>query len=286
MRWRCRSSCRPSAPCTATTRHTSSPMSAARRSSSRAAPNCWVCRRRTARSRPSKSASAIAFAQDMGVHHVKPGALSLTQATEWGTVYDLAEVSALAAMARRHGLPVHMDGARLCQCAGAPGLHPGGGHLEKRRRCSVAGRDQEWGAVRRGRGVLRSGPGAGLRAPPQAGGAFMVEDEILERAAARVSATWIVARECTPRECHGIGPGPRPAPHRRRLAAAIGGCQRGLRRTARSDRRRLEQQGFGFYRWPLCAAPGGVAIRLVTSYLTPRGARGRVSGGREGCARR
>jgi threonine aldolase len=32
----------------------------------------------------------------------------------------------------------------------------------------------------------------------------------------------------------------------------------------------LEKQGFGFYRWPLCAASDGVAIRLVTSYATPR----------------
>jgi len=32
----------------------------------------------------------------------------------------------------------------------------------------------------------------------------------------------------------------------------------------------LERQGFGVYRWPLSAAPAGVAIRLVTSYATPR----------------
>jgi threonine aldolase len=31
----------------------------------------------------------------------------------------------------------------------------------------------------------------------------------------------------------------------------------------------LENQGFGFYRWPLSTA-NGVAIRLVTSYSTPR----------------
>jgi threonine aldolase len=33
----------------------------------------------------------------------------------------------------------------------------------------------------------------------------------------------------------------------------------------------LEHQGFGFYRWPLCGAAAGVAIRLVTSHATPRG---------------
>jgi len=63
--------------------------------------------------RPEQVASAIAYAEDMGVHHVKPGAVSLSQATEWGTVYEVSEVSALAATAKQHGLPVHMDGARF-----------------------------------------------------------------------------------------------------------------------------------------------------------------------------
>lgn len=48
-----------------------------------------------------------------GVHYPKPGALTLTQATELGTVYSAAEITALAAAAHRHGLIVHMDGARF-----------------------------------------------------------------------------------------------------------------------------------------------------------------------------
>jgi threonine aldolase len=48
-----------------------------------------------------------------GVHHVKARALSLTQATELGTVYTAGEVGALCEVARRHGLKVHMDGARF-----------------------------------------------------------------------------------------------------------------------------------------------------------------------------
>src|SRR3984957_18203231 len=63
--------------------------------------------------KPAQVANAVAFAEDMGVHHVKPAAVSLSQATEGGTVYDVTEVSALAAVAKRHGLPVHMDGARF-----------------------------------------------------------------------------------------------------------------------------------------------------------------------------
>ena len=48
-----------------------------------------------------------------GVHHVKPRVLSITQATELGTVYTPGEVGALCEMARSHDLRVHMDGARF-----------------------------------------------------------------------------------------------------------------------------------------------------------------------------
>ena len=47
------------------------------------------------------------------VHHVQPAALSLTQATEAGTVYRPDEVAALADIAHRHAMGVHMDGARF-----------------------------------------------------------------------------------------------------------------------------------------------------------------------------
>ncbi|MBB4482811.1 threonine aldolase family protein [Rhizobium etli] len=43
----------------------------------------------------------------------QPTAVSLTQATERGTVYSLAEIDALAAVCRPHKLPLHMDGARF-----------------------------------------------------------------------------------------------------------------------------------------------------------------------------
>jgi threonine aldolase len=51
--------------------------------------------------------------QGRGVHHVKARVLSLTQATELGTVYTVDEVRALSETARRCSLKVHMDGARF-----------------------------------------------------------------------------------------------------------------------------------------------------------------------------
>jgi threonine aldolase len=59
-----------------------------------------------------------------GFHHVKARALSITQATELGTVYALDEVKALTAVARRYGLKVHMDGARFANAVATLGCRP------------------------------------------------------------------------------------------------------------------------------------------------------------------
>jgi len=48
-----------------------------------------------------------------GPHHVTAAALSLSQATEAGTIYRLDELRALSEVAHQHGLVVHMDGARF-----------------------------------------------------------------------------------------------------------------------------------------------------------------------------
>jgi threonine aldolase len=61
-----------------------------------------------------------------GVHSVKPRALSLTQATEMGTVYTRDELLALTETARRLGLKVHMDGARFANAVAALACAPAG----------------------------------------------------------------------------------------------------------------------------------------------------------------
>src|SRR6478752_10591030 len=47
------------------------------------------------------------------VHQVQPAVLSITNATEYGLTYRAAEVAALGELAKRRGLALHMDGARL-----------------------------------------------------------------------------------------------------------------------------------------------------------------------------
>lgn len=58
------------------------------------------------------------------VHSVQPAALSLTNGTEAGTVYTPEQVAELSAIARRHGLFVHMDGARFANAVAALGCTP------------------------------------------------------------------------------------------------------------------------------------------------------------------
>ncbi len=54
-------------------------------------------------------------------HHVQPGVVSITQATELGTLYSSDEVAALCEQAHRMGLLVHLDGARIANATAALG---------------------------------------------------------------------------------------------------------------------------------------------------------------------
>jgi threonine aldolase len=63
-------------------------------------------------------------AHPTSVHTVQPAAVSLTQATELGTVYQPAEIAALSQLAHGRGLKVHMDGARLANAVAFLDCHP------------------------------------------------------------------------------------------------------------------------------------------------------------------
>lgn len=62
---------------------------------------------------PQALATRISGEETRGVHGPMRGPVSLTNATELGTVYTPTEVAALAEVAKGFGLPMHMDGARL-----------------------------------------------------------------------------------------------------------------------------------------------------------------------------
>ena len=50
-------------------------------------------------------------------HHVQPRVLSITQATELGTIYSLEEIREITTYAHDHHMIVHMDGARISNAA-------------------------------------------------------------------------------------------------------------------------------------------------------------------------
>lgn len=73
---------------------------------------------------PAALATRIAPIRRGDQHQVQPAALSITQATECGTVYSPAEVAALGAFARAEGLRLHMDGARFANALVGLGCMP------------------------------------------------------------------------------------------------------------------------------------------------------------------
>src|SRR5687767_10606936 len=58
------------------------------------------------------------------IHFPKPRVVSLTQATELGTVYTPDEIKAVWAKAKSHGLRMHMDGARFANAVVSLGCAP------------------------------------------------------------------------------------------------------------------------------------------------------------------
>src|SRR5882724_5108103 len=66
---------------------------------------------------------AIATNRD-DIHFPKPRVVTLTQPTETGQLYSLAELHAISACCRELGLSLHMDGARFANACAALGCSP------------------------------------------------------------------------------------------------------------------------------------------------------------------
>jgi threonine aldolase len=71
---------------------------------------------------PAEIENAVVRRRD--IHYPKPRAISLTQATEWGTVYSIDELRAIDEIASKHGLRIHMDGARFANAVATLGAKP------------------------------------------------------------------------------------------------------------------------------------------------------------------
>ena len=73
---------------------------------------------------PAKIEEGLSWFRAGDVHQAKPSLVSITEATELGTVYTPGEIAAIAACARPHGMKLHMDGARFANALARLGCAP------------------------------------------------------------------------------------------------------------------------------------------------------------------
>jgi threonine aldolase len=73
---------------------------------------------------PGPVAAALDRHFGLRPHQIVPAVLSLTQASEYGTVYRTEEIATLAALAHERGMAVHMDGARFGNAVARLGVTP------------------------------------------------------------------------------------------------------------------------------------------------------------------
>jgi threonine aldolase len=217
---------------------------------------------------PGQITQAVAYAEDLGIHHVKPGAVTVTQATEWGTVYSLAEISAISGAAKQHGLPVHMDGARFANAL----VHLGCTPAEATWKCGVD--VLSLGATKNG----ALGADAVVFFDPAMARDF---ERRRKRAGHLMSKLRFLSAQLNAYLKNGLW-----LENARHANAMAEKMAQGLKTVAgarlmhpvqanelfvelpEETTAALEMQGFGFYRWPLNTAQAGITVRLVTCFAT------------------
>ena len=201
-----------------------------------------------------------------GVHQSRIASVSLTQATEWGTVYGIDRLAAISAVAHRFGAAVHMDGARFGNAVATLGVSPAEATWR-------AGVDMlSFGATKNGAVaaeaivVFRPALAAGIAERRKQAGHLLSKQRFLS---AQLVA--YVEDELWLRNAHHANA------MARRLGdglAGLAGCALAFPVEANEVFVRLpapvaealERAGIGFYRW---SADGrGVLARMVTSFAT------------------
>ena len=204
----------------------------------------------------SASIEAAIGAIRKDVHQVQPQAISVTQASEYGRVYQPAEMAEIAALSAGHGLKLHVDGARFANavaflgctpweaCQGATALSfgfikNGGMNAEALVLFDPALADLV--RIRRKRAGHLQSKGRFLAAQLLA----MLDGDLwLENARAANTAAQELGRAAQGRLMHPVE------------------ANELFLTTTQAERDRLREQGFSFYDW------GQDAARLVTAWNT------------------
>ena len=127
------------------------------------------------------------------VKSAQPGALSLSQATEAGTVYGVGEVSELSSIAHRNGISVHMDGARFANALVSAKATPADMTWRAGVDILTLRRDEERRARLRSRRVFRSGARGEFRLSAQARRPDLVQGAFPWRANGGLPRRWTLA---------------------------------------------------------------------------------------------
>lgn len=72
----------------------------------------------------TESIEALLLGKRADIHYPKRKVISLTQATELGTLYSIDELAAINSLAKKHDLKIHMDGARFANAVVAMNKSP------------------------------------------------------------------------------------------------------------------------------------------------------------------
>ena len=203
------------------------------------------------------------------MHHVAPAAISITQATEWGTVYPPAAIAELAELARAHGLRLHMDGARLANAIARLGCSPAAATWRAGVEVLSLGATKNGALAAEAVLVFDPALAKGLAERRKRAGHLLSKMRFLSaqlvamleqgrwlRYAAHANAMAEPAGRWAGRRCPGCGWCSRSRPT---------SCSWRCRSRGSTA---LREQGFAFHRW---LAPPGVAlpvVRLVTSFAT------------------
>lgn len=214
---------------------------------------------------PEGLSQALATAGPGNPQKTQPAALSLSQATECGTLYQPDEIRTLTEIAHAHGLKVHMDGARFANAVATLATAPSEITWE-------AGVDVlSFGATKNGamaaEAVLFFDPALGQDAAfrRKRGGHLFSKMRFLsaQLAASLADGRWLSwatqANAMAARLTTGLSrlPGTRllyPVEANEVFAALPDGVADGL-----------EADGIGFYRW---GGPGSSEVRFVTNWQT------------------
>jgi threonine aldolase len=167
-----------------------------------------------------------------GIHQSPARALSLTQATEYGLVYTVEEVAALADVAHAQGLGVHMDGARFANAVAHLGCAPA--DLTWRAGVDIL----SFGCVKNG-GMIGE---ALVFFGPQTGRTSLLQGPLSGGPDTGDGRGRPVAEQCARRQCGGAGAGRgccRPPDVSRPGQRAVRATERGRGRGAACARLRL-----------------------------------------------